>query len=209
MMPDKLLRMKEAATLLGVTPQTLRTWSKSGYIEAIVGKGGHRRFKWSEVKRLMHLTDPQAPAKNCLIYCRVSTTIQRENLKRQRARLETYAVTNGYIITKIYEDIASGMNFKRRGLLKILNHCQTHAIKAVIIEFKDWLARFGVELIRAMLASFGTELVIVNRVESDYKQEIIDDMIAIIVHFSSRLYGKRRGKKKTTQIKQILKNTAP
>lgn len=51
-----------------------------------------------------------------------------------------------------------------------------------------------------MLASFGTELVIVNRVESDYKQEIIDDMIAIIVHFSSRLYGKRRGRKKTTKL---------
>ena len=45
---------------------------------------------------------------------------------------------------------------------------------------------------------------IVNRVESDYKQEIIEDMIVIIVYFSSRLYGKRLGKKKTTQIKQIL-----
>jgi len=207
MVMDKLLRMQEVATLLGVTPQTLRNWSNEGYIEAIVGKGGHRRFKWSEVKRLMHLTDPQAPAKQCIIYCRVSTTIQRDNLKRQRARLEAYAVANGYMIEKIYEDIASGMNFKRKGLLKVLNYCQTHAIKAVIIEFKDRLARFGVELIQAMLASFETELVIVNRVASDYKQEIIDDMIAIIVHFSSRLYGKRRGRKKTTQIKQILKDT--
>jgi predicted site-specific integrase-resolvase len=59
-----------------------------------------------------------------------------------------------------------------------------------------------------MLVSFGTDLVIVNRVESDYKQEIIDDMIAIIVHFSSRLYDKRRGRKKTPQIKHILKDTA-
>jgi putative resolvase len=207
MVVEKLLRMKEAATLLGVTPQTLRNWSNGGYVEAIVGKGGHRRFKWSEVKRLMHLTDPQAIAKNCVIYCRVSTTIQRENLKRQRARLETYAMAKGHTIEKVYEDIASGMHFKRKGVLKLLNHCQTHAIKAVIIEFKDRLARFGVELIQAMLASFGTELIVVNRVESDYKQEIMDDMIAIIVHFSSRLYGKRRGRKKTTQIKQILKDT--
>ncbi|MHA1276369.1 MAG: MerR family DNA-binding transcriptional regulator [Candidatus Helarchaeota archaeon] len=30
--------MQEAATLLGVTPQTLRSWSNEGYIEAIVGK---------------------------------------------------------------------------------------------------------------------------------------------------------------------------
>ena len=100
------------------------------------------------------------------------------------------------------------MNLNRRGLLKVLNYCQIHAIKADIIELKDRLARFEVELVRAMLASFGTELVLVNRVESDYKQEIIDDIIAINVHFSSRLYDKRSGKKKTTQIKQILKNTA-
>lgn len=92
MITDKLLRMKEAATLLGVTPQTLRNWSNKGYIEAIVGKDGHHRFKWSEIKRLMHLADPQSNAKICLIYCRVSTTIQRDNLKRQRARLETYAM---------------------------------------------------------------------------------------------------------------------
>jgi putative resolvase len=103
----------------------------------------------------MHLTGPQSNVKNCLIYCRVSMTIQRENLKRQRARLEIYAVANGYTIEKVCEDIASGMNFKRKGLLKALYYCQTHAIKAVIIEFKDRLARFGVELIQAILAHLG------------------------------------------------------
>ncbi|MFX1296050.1 MAG: recombinase family protein [Promethearchaeota archaeon] len=132
-------------------------------------KVGYHRFKWSEVKRLMHHTDPQFNAKKCLIYCWVSTTIQRDNLKRQWARLETYAVANGSTIEKIYEDIASGLIFKRRGLLKVLKHCQTHAIKAVNREFRDRLARFRVELIQEMLTSFGTELVNRNRVESDYK----------------------------------------
>ncbi len=207
MIPDKLLRMKEVSTLLGVTSQTLRNWSNEGYIQAVIGKGRQRRFKLSEVRRLMNFDKPQSYQNTCLIYCRVSTTIQRANLSRQRDRLEAYAVANGYILENIYEDIASGMNFKRKGLLRLLKHCQTHAIKAVLIEFKDRLARFGVELIQELLHSFGTELVIVNQVESDYKQEIIEDMIAIIVHFSSRLYGKRRGKRKTTQIKQILKDT--
>ncbi|NVM31885.1 MAG: IS607 family transposase [Candidatus Helarchaeota archaeon] len=206
MITDKLLRMKEVANLLGVDPQTLRNWSNEGYIEAIMGKGGHRRFKLSEVRRIMKFDNPRSSENICLIYCRVSTTIQRANLKRQRARLQAHGVANGYIIEKIYEDIASGMNFKRRGLLKLLKHCQTPPIKAVIIEFKDRLARFGVELIQEMLYSFGTELVFVNRVGSDYKQEIIDDMIAIMVHFSSRLHGKRRGWKKSSQIKQILKH---
>ena len=201
------MRMKEVSTRLGVTPQTLRNWSSEGYVQAVVGKGGQRRFRLSEIRRLMNFATHQSNENTCLIYGRVSTTIQRANLNRQRDRLEAYAVANGYIIEQIYEDIASGMNFKRKGLLRLLQHCQTHAIKAGIIEFKDRLARFGVELIRAMLHSFGTELVVVNQVKSDYKQEITDDLMAIIVHFRSRLYGKRRGKKKSTQTKQIIKQS--
>ncbi len=177
-------------------------------IYAVVEKGGQRRFKWSEVRHLMNFVTLRSNENTCLIYCRVSTTIQRANLNRQRDRLEAYAVANGTISEKINEDIASGINFKRKGLLRLLKHCQIYAIKAVISEFKGRFARFWVELIREMLISFGTELVIVNRIESDYKQEIFDDMIAIMVHFSNRLDGKRRGRKKTTQITQILQDTA-
>ena len=119
MIPDKLLRMKEVSTLLGVTPQTLRNWSNEGYIQVIIGKGRQCRFKLSEIRRLMNFGAQQSYKNTCLIYCRVSTTIQRANLSRQRDRLEAYAVANGYIIENIYEDIASGMNFKRKGFVTI------------------------------------------------------------------------------------------
>ncbi|MFX1293672.1 MAG: hypothetical protein ACFFD2_02260 [Promethearchaeota archaeon] len=74
--------MKETVSFLGIISQPLRNWSKKGYIEAIVGKNRHRCFQWSEIKRLMPLADPQSNAKNYMIYYRVSTTIQRDNLKR-------------------------------------------------------------------------------------------------------------------------------
>jgi len=59
MISDKLLRMKEVSTLLGVTPQTLRNWSNEGYIQAVVGKGGQRRFNLNEVRRLMNFAPHQ------------------------------------------------------------------------------------------------------------------------------------------------------
>jgi predicted site-specific integrase-resolvase len=95
MIPDKLLRMKDVSTLLGVTPQTLRNWSNNGYIQVVVGKGGQRRFKLSEVRRLLNFDIQPFYENTCLIYCRVSTTIQRANLSRQRDRLEAYAVVKG------------------------------------------------------------------------------------------------------------------
>jgi len=196
--------MKDVTQLLNVTPQTLRHWSKEGFLTAIRSKGGHRRFKLSEIRRLMKL-DPLAGRENkCLIYCRVSTTIQKANLQRQRERLEQFAVANGYKIEGIYQDIASGMNFKRKGLLNLLHYCQKNPVKAVVIEYKDRLARFGVDLLTDILRSYGTELLVVNQTDSDYKQEIIDDLIVVIIHFSSRLYGKRKGINKAQHIKQQL-----
>jgi predicted site-specific integrase-resolvase len=88
MILDKLLRMKEESTLLGATPQTLRNWSNEGSMQAVVGKGGQPRFKWSEVRGLMNFDMPECYDHTCLIYWRVSTPIQRVNLSRQRDRLE-------------------------------------------------------------------------------------------------------------------------
>ena len=201
---EQLLKIGDVAALLGVTTQTLRNWTNSGHMNAIIGKGGHRRFRRSEVERMMELSKQDNNVKKCLLYCRVSPSIQKDNLERQVERLSSFALSNGFLIEGIYKDIASGMNFKRRGLLKLLEYCQKHCINTVIIEYKDRLARFGVDLLKEFLSSHGTELLIVNATESDYKQEIIDDMIAIIVHFSSRLYGKRKGRNKANKIKKEL-----
>ena len=91
MISDKLLRMTEVSALLGVTSQTLRNWSDSGDIHAVVGKGGQLRFKLSEIRRPMNFDTLRSNENTGLIYCRGSTTIQRANLNRQRDRLEAYA----------------------------------------------------------------------------------------------------------------------
>ena len=152
----------------------------------------------------MELKESDDQTKNWVFYCRVSPSIQKENLARQIEWLTSFAVSNGFMIKGIYKDIASGMTFKRRGLLKLLVSCQRHRVNTVIIECKDRLARFGVDLLKEFLNSNGTELLIVNGADSNYTQEIINDMIAIIIHFSSRLYGKRKGRNKANKIKKGL-----
>jgi len=173
-------------------------------MNTIIGKGGHRRFRRIEVERLMELKEQKDGIKKCLFYCRVSTSIQKENLEHQIERLESFSISNDFIVDGIYKDIANEMNFKRQGLLKLIVYCQKHRINTFIIEYKDRLAKFGVDLLKEYLSSIGTELVIVNTSNSDYKQEIIDDMIVIIVHFSNCLYGKRKGRNKANKIKKEL-----
>lgn len=50
----KLLRIREAAEMLGVNPETLRRWGKSGKLKPIIiSKRGDRRYKKEDIVRLV------------------------------------------------------------------------------------------------------------------------------------------------------------
>lgn len=53
-MPRKkrLLRIQEAADMLGVNPETLRRWDNDGILKAVrVGSRGDRRYKVEEIEK--------------------------------------------------------------------------------------------------------------------------------------------------------------
>ena len=51
--PQRAVHAGEAARQLGVTPNTVTRWSRAGKISAIQTMGGHRRFRRSEIERVM------------------------------------------------------------------------------------------------------------------------------------------------------------
>jgi excisionase family DNA binding protein len=53
----ELLTPGEAARLLGVTPNTVTRWSRAGRMPAIQTMGGHRRFRRTEVERVLRAAD--------------------------------------------------------------------------------------------------------------------------------------------------------
>ncbi|MEI2730972.1 MAG: BldC family transcriptional regulator [Dermatophilaceae bacterium] len=50
---DKLLTPGEVAALFRVDPKTVTRWAKAGKLTAIRTLGGHRRYRSSEVHRLL------------------------------------------------------------------------------------------------------------------------------------------------------------
>ncbi len=51
--PVKLLRIREAAEMLGVNPETLRRWDREGKLKAIIiSKRGDRRYKKEDIEKL-------------------------------------------------------------------------------------------------------------------------------------------------------------
>ena len=51
---QKLLKIREAAEILSVNPETLRRWDRSGKLKAIIiSKRGDRRYKMEDIEKFI------------------------------------------------------------------------------------------------------------------------------------------------------------
>jgi len=133
------------------------------------------------------------------IYCRVSSSSQKEDLLSQVERCEQFCLANGWAVEKVYKEIGSGMNDNRKQFNKLLSLRPGR----IVVEHKDRATRFGFNYIETLLKQLGTEVVVIHRDKED-EHDLQKDLVAIITSFCARLYGLRRGRTKLTTIKGIL-----
>ena len=113
-------------------------------------------------------------------------------LERQSQRLVDYATAKGYQIVNVIKEVGSGLNDNRRQLEGILKRDDYNIL---LVEHKDRLARFGTHYLGLLLQRLGIKLEIVNLADNG-KDELMQDLVAIITSFAARLYGQRRARAK-------------
>ena len=89
-------------------------------------------------------------------------------------------------------DVGSGLNFRRKGLISLLERIHKGDKLSVVVAYRDRLARFGTELIETLLKRNGGELVVLNQRDLSSEEELTADLIAILTVFGARVYGLRR-----------------
>ncbi|QOV23410.1 IS607 family transposase [Anabaenopsis elenkinii CCIBt3563] len=183
---------KEAAKILGVHVSSLRRWENEGKLKAIRTPGGQRRFILEEVEKIGGI--PRTIKTIC--YGRVSTHSQQDDLQRQLEHLRTR-----YPEAEIISEVGSGLNFKRKKFLAILERIIDGDIQRIVVPHPDRLVRFGFELVRWLCTKFECELVVLNDRKLSPEQELVQDILSIIHCFSSRLHGLRKYK---SSIKEDL-----
>ncbi len=185
-MDKRLVRIGEAAALLGVRVETLRKWEASGeLLPARKTKAGTRYYSVAE------LTGAAALDATTVCYARVSSHDRKEDLERQQAALEAYCAAKGWR-TETIKDLGSGMNYRKKGLQKLLELILRRKIRRLVITHKDRLLRFGAELVFALCEIQGVEIVIIHKGEQpSFEEELAQDVLEIITVFSARLYGAR------------------
>jgi predicted site-specific integrase-resolvase len=191
------VKAKEARKRLGVTDVTLREWATSGRINFIrVSETGSRLY---DIETFIKDREKDSKEeKRSYLYCRVSSSAQKEDLERQVNFLK-----EKYPNHEVVKDIASGINFKRKGLNKILALSIKGLVKEVVVAHRDRLCRIAWEHFDWLFKQYGVNLIIEDKQEYSPEAEFSEDLFSIIHVFSARHYGLRRNytTKKSTECK--------
>jgi len=122
-----------------------------------------------------------------IIYARVSSVHQQEDLQRQIQDLRT-----AYPNHTVLSDVGSGLNFKRKGLQTLLERVLRGVVQEVVVMHKDRLCRYGVELLEFVFKETGTKFVVHGQdEEANDTRELADDLLAITTVFVARHNGRR------------------
>ena len=135
------------------------------------------------------LEEPVSARERTVLYARVSSSDQKDDCIRQADRLRTLAAGRGWTNVEVVTEIGSGLNGHRKHLIRLL---ADPAVRRIVVEHRDRLARFGVEYIEAALKAQGREVVFAE--EGEQKLDIVQDFIDVVTSMCARIYGQRAAK---------------
>lgn len=194
---NKYIKPKEASEIIGVNIDTLRRMAKRGELKHIRTDNGRYLF---DVSSFIKRGNPEIQKRKTLCYARVSSRGQKSDLQNQIALLKTK-----YPETEVIFDFGSGLNFKRKGLQKILDLAYKGELKEIVVTYKDRLCRFGFELIEYILETqSNAKIVVLNKNNTAVESELATDLLSIITVFSARMHGLRKYKKQIKEDESVF-----
>jgi len=192
----------EFAKKLNISVKTLQRWDKAGILKAHRSPTGRRYY--TETQYLEYIGQPEKEEnRSVIIYARVSSSGQKDDLKNQISFLREYANAKGIIVDEVVTDIGSGLNFKRKKWNEILTRAQNREISKILIAHKDRFVRFGFEWYQQWLSQYGVDIEIVKNEELSPEKEMVEDLISVIHVFSCRIYGLRKYKGKIKKDEEL------
>lgn len=189
----KKMKISEYAKIHSLSYRTVWQYCKDGHLPSETTPKG---------TILVLIEDAKERPVSYAVYCRVSSSRDKNNLERQKQRLVSYCNAKGYKVSKVVTEIGSGLNDSRKQLIDLLSD---QSITTIVVEHKDRFSRFGFNMIELLLNQQGRTIEVVNAAETD-KEDLMQDLVSIITSFVARLYGQRRSKRKTEKIIEQLKS---
>lgn len=145
------------------------------------------------------LVEEPNPQGRTVLYARVSSADQKDDLQRQVQRLEAFAREQGWADFNVVTEIASGFNGKRKKLLRVLRDPK---VSRIVVEHRDRMSRFGFEMLEAALAAAGTRVVVVEK--GEVTDDLMRDLLEILTSACGRLYGRRSARNRAKRALEAM-----
>ena len=112
---------KDFAELLGVSVKTLQRWDRENVLKAKRTPIDRRYYTYEQYLEFKGINSVNIHRKT-VIYTRVSTNGQKDDLKNQIVFLLNFTSSKGIIVDEIIEDIGSGLNYNRKNGINLLRN---------------------------------------------------------------------------------------
>lgn len=195
---------KDFAELSGVSVKTLQRWDRDGIWKANRTPTDRRYYTYNQYLQFKGI-QTKNDRRDIVIYARVSTRNQKDDLQNQVDFLKQFCNAKGMIVNQCIEEFGSGWNDNRKKWNKLFDDVMGNRIKTIIITNQDRFIRFGYDWFEKFCEKFNTEIIIVNNETLSPKEELVQDMIAILDVFRCRLYGLRKYKNQIKEDEEIVK----
>lgn len=197
-----MYKPNQFAEMLGVSVKTLQRWDNDGKL--IANRTPTDRRYYTHKQYLDYVNESKRG--KVVIYTRVSSSNQKDDLVNQVNFLQQYANAKGLIVDEIIEDLGSGLNYNRKKWNKLIDESINGQVSKIIITHKDRFIRFGYDWFERFLLNLGVEIVLVNNEKLSPQEELVQDLISIIHVFSCRIYGLRKYKTKIERDEEVVES---
>ena len=195
---------KDFAELVGVSVKTLQRWDREGILKSNRTPTNRRYYTYDQYLQFKGI-NVETDSRQLVIYARVSTRNQKDDLQNQVSFLRQFCNARGLIVDQCIEDYGSGLNYNRKKWNNLLEQVMEQKIKTIVITHKDRFIRFGCDWFEKFCAKFNTNIIVVNNEELSQQEELVQDIVSILDVFSYRLYGLRKYKKQIKEDEEIAK----
>lgn len=121
-----------------------------------------------------------------MLYARVCGPDQRADQDRQVCGLTGWATSSGFTVGRVVCEVGSGLDGRRAKLDLVLSD---PSATVVVVEYRDWLARLGVQRVQSAFPAHGRRIVGVDAAES--ADGVVRDMVEFLTWMCARRYARR------------------
>ena len=133
---------KDFAELVGVSVKTLQRWDREGTLKAYRTPTDRRYYTYDQYLQFKGI-NTENDNRQTVIYARVSTKNQKDDLQNQVTFLRQFCNAKGIIVDQCIEDYGSGLNCNRQKWDQLLDDVMEQKIKTIVVTHKDRFIRFG------------------------------------------------------------------